>query len=209
MHPDLFAHYLAEQWQHTAPLELIAVCFGVAEVLLAFRNSVLLYPAGIISTAIYTWLFIRPGTGLYADAILNVYYFAMSVYGWYHWRRRKHSHTELPVSRATSAERRIASGIFIAAFCFLLLFLKYATDSSVPLADAFVSATAWTGMWFLARRKIENWVVLNISNAAAIPLLLYKKMPLTALLTLFLFIVAVLGYFRWRRLLKTKAAPAA
>ncbi|MCH5682920.1 nicotinamide mononucleotide transporter [Niabella sp. W65] len=65
-----------------------------------------------------------------------------------------------------------------------------------------MSATAWAGMWLLAKRKIENWILLNISNAFAIPLLFYKGLPLYALLTLFLFIIAVLGYIDWNKTIK-------
>jgi len=68
--------------------------------------------------------------------------------------------------------------------------------------DAWVSATAWAGMWLLAKRKIENWILLNVSNAFAIPLLLYKQLPLFAALTLFLFIVAIFGYYQWRKLVR-------
>jgi nicotinamide mononucleotide transporter len=69
----------------------------------------------------------------------------------------------------------------------------------VPVWDAFVSATAWAGMWLLARRKVENWVFLNISNLFAVPLLFYKKLPMFAVLTVFLFVVACFGYFDWKR----------
>jgi nicotinamide mononucleotide transporter len=69
----------------------------------------------------------------------------------------------------------------------------------VPVWDAWVSATAWAGMWLLAKRKVENWILLNISNIFAIPLLFYKQLPLFAGLTIILFIVAVFGYFDWRR----------
>jgi nicotinamide mononucleotide transporter len=85
-------------------------------------------------------------------------------------------------------------------FLGLYLCLKYFTPSTVPVADAFVSATAWAGMWLLARRKVENWVLLNISNAVAVPLLFHKQLPLYAGLTVFLFIIAVQGYFQWRKI---------
>lgn len=209
MNPDLFVHYLVRQWQHTTPWEIIAVVFGVLEVLLAYKNSVLLYPAGIICTGIYTWLFLRPETGLYADAALNMYYFGMSIYGWYLWQKRRKNQAMLPVSSCSLSDWRIASGIFAIAFILLYVVLRYATDSTVPFEDALVSALAWTGMWLLARRKLENWIVLNLSNAVAIPLLFYKKMPLTALLTVFLFIVAVLGYFKWRRIWKANQGEGA
>ncbi len=68
-----------------------------------------------------------------------------------------------------------------------------------------IRATAWAGMWLLAKRKIENWILLNISNLFAIPLLLYKQLPLFAGLTLFLFIVAVLGYYEWRKIIRNNS----
>ena len=71
--------------------------------------------------------------------------------------------------------------------------------STTPAWDAWVSVVAWAGTWLLARRKIENWVVLNVSNLFAIPLLIYKGLPMLAVLTIILFIVAVAGFFDWRR----------
>jgi nicotinamide mononucleotide transporter len=97
----------------------------------------------------------------------------------------------------------VTGGITIIGFVFLAFILQRWTNSTVPYWDAWVSATAWAGMWLLAKRKLENWVLLNISNAFAIPLLIYKHLPLYALLTVILFVVAVQGYFTWRRMLKT------
>jgi nicotinamide mononucleotide transporter len=72
-----------------------------------------------------------------------------------------------------------------------------------------VSATAWAGMWLLSKRKIENWVLLNVSNFFAIPLLLYKQLPLFAALTSFLFLVAIFGYLDWRKIInKSKLITA-
>nr|WP_290938320.1 nicotinamide mononucleotide transporter family protein [Haliscomenobacter sp.] len=73
------------------------------------------------------------------------------------------------------------------------------TDSDVSLLDAFVSSTAWAGMWLLAKRKLENWVWLNVSNLVAIPLLLYKELLMFSILTLFLFVVAIFGYLDWKK----------
>lgn len=199
MNWDAIAAYMQSEWQQATFLELIAVLFSVAEVLLAYRNKVWLYPAGIISTVIYIWIFVS--VRLYADATLNLYYLVMSIYGWIAWTQRRKTKDSLPISKATRSERFIALGIVIMAFGLMYLVLRRWTDSNTPLADAFVASVAWAGMWLLARRKIENWVVLNISNMAAIPLLLYKHLLLTALLTAFLFTVAVFGYYRWRKLM--------
>lgn len=177
---------------------MIAVLFSIASVLLANRNHVLLYPTGLVSTALY--MYIMTDAGLYAETLLNAYYFIMSVYGWARWMRNKENNRASAISYCDTKDWVISSAIVILGFAILFVTLDNYTDSTVPLADALVSAFAWAGMWLLAKHKIENWILLNISNAIAIPLLLYKGLPLTAVLTVILFIVAVSGYLRWRKL---------
>ena len=98
----------------------------------------------------------------------------------------------------------IAITIVVAAmlllFSVLQLWYHRYPNNYLAVWDAFVSATGWAGMWLLARRKLENWIVLNISNLFAIPLLIYKKLPMTSCLTLFLFIVAIFGFLEWRNI---------
>lgn len=187
-------------------LEWIGVSFGVAEVLLARSNKIALYPCGIIAVVISTYIFFN--AGLYAESALNLYYFIMSIYGWWFWVKRK-EHAAPAISRSTKSDWTITVAIVVTAFVLLYTVLVNFTDSTVPVADAWVSATAWAGMWLLAKRKIENWILLNISNAFAIPLLLYKELPLYAALTLFLFIIAIFGYIDWNKKLKAQThAPA-
>lgn len=202
MNGNVLIQYMLSEWQNTSWLEITAVFFAVCEVLLAYKNKIWLYPAGIISVCIYIWIFVQPTVRLYADASLNSYYLAMSIYGWVIWGKRNAGKEAVKIEKASQKERLVAFAIFSAAFVLMYFVLKYWTDSNTPVADAFVSSVAWSGMWLLAKRKIENWIVLNISNAAAIPLLFYKHLPLTALLTVFLFVVAVFGYLKWKQLLK-------
>ncbi|OJW79551.1 MAG: hypothetical protein BGO69_12535 [Bacteroidetes bacterium 46-16] len=198
------------QAKATPLLEWIAIFFAVAEVLLARNNKVLLYPAGIISTVIYTYLFI--GVGLYADAILNTYYFVMSIYGWVLWLKRRDNGRHLPVSHNSRRDWLITAAIVLLGWALLYIMLTKLFPalfagyqiSDMALWDAFISASAWSGMWLLAKRKVENWLLLNLSNIVAIPVLVYKDMPFTAALTLFLFIVAIFGYFEWRKLYHTQ-----
>src|SRR5690606_25283004 len=119
------------------------------------------------------------------------------------WLKRK-DRPAPSITRANKKEWLQAIGIVAAAFVILYFVLTQFTDSTVPVFDSWVSATAWAGMWLLAKRKIENWILLNISNAFAIPLLFYKQLPLYALLTLFLFIVAVMGYRDWNKMIQQK-----
>jgi len=187
-----------EQILHTSLIEWLAVGFGVSEVLLAKKNSIWLYPTGIISILLSMFLLLN--VKLYAETLLSIYYLVMSVYGWVIWKKRKLD-GENQVSWSSNRELTIAVLISVVGFGVLYLILRHYTDSDVPLFDAFVSSTAWAGMWLLAKRKIENWIFLNISNIVAIPLLFHKKLPLMACLTTFLFTVAIFGFLDWKKII--------
>ena len=184
-----------QQLQQTTLLEWLAVSLAVAEVLLARVNNVWLYPTGIAGTVI--GIYVLLSAGLYAESILNVYYVVMSIYGWVFWLTKRGT-ASVKITWTTKKEWVIVLLIVFVGWLILFLVLKYFTDSTVPVWDSFVSSTAWAGMWLLARRKIENWVLLNVSNLFAIPLLFHKNLPLFGLLTAFLFVIAIWGYFEWR-----------
>lgn len=181
-------------------IDVTAVFFGVLSVICSRQNSVWVYPTGIISTGLIVYAYVQPAVGLYGEAALNVYYFVMSIYGWYHWTHKDRRNQEVEISRVNRRELGIATGIALIGCGIIYLVLHRFSDSNVPVLDAFVSSTAWSGMWLLAKRKLENWIFLNISNFVAVPLLFYKAQPLYAFLTIFLFIVAVNGYFHWLKL---------
>ncbi|SEO17384.1 nicotinamide riboside transporter PnuC [Mucilaginibacter sp. OK283] len=195
-----------DQIKETTWVQWLAVALGVAEVLLARKNNILLYPAGILGTAIAIYLLLD--VGLYAESILNGYYVIMSVYGWWYWVKRRNQ-PPVEISWSTKNEWGISITISVIGWVFFYVLLKnlpakYFTPSNVPVWDALISSTAWAGMWLLARRKIENWIFLNISNLFAVPILFYKHLPMFALLTVFLFVVAILGYFEWGKRIKSQ-----
>lgn len=188
-----------QQLKDTDALQWLAVLLGVAEVLLAKANKILLYPAGIAATLLSVYILLQ--AGLYAESLLNGYYVVMSTYGWWYWIKKKDQPT-VKISFCTRRDWIIVILIVCTSFVLLALILKTYTPSTVPVWDAWVSATAWAGMWLLSKRKIENWILLNISNLFAIPLLVYKELPLFAILTAFLFVVAIFGYYQWLRITK-------
>src|SRR5690606_37681099 len=115
-----------------------------------------------------------------------------------YWIKKKHL-PPVKISYSSKNEWVTTSTIVVVGYLVLYVILSRFTPSTVPVWDALVSSTAWAGMWLLAKRKIENWILLNISNLFAIPLLFHKALPLYGLLTIFLFVVAVQGYFSWRK----------
>lgn len=191
-------------FQQMTLLEAIAVFFGVLSVLCSRQNSVWVYPTGLISTAIYTYMLAQQHFKLYAEAALNAYYFIMSVYGWYYWMKKDKAQHEVQITRVNRKELMIAIAIAAIGWGIIFMLLRNFSNSDVPAIDAFVSATACSGMWLLAKRKVENWIFLNISNFVAVPLLFHKHLALTATLTIFLFIVAVTGYFHWLKLYRAQ-----
>lgn len=182
-----------------ALLQWVILVLGVAEVLLAKVNSIWLYPTGLAATVLSVIVLFE--AQLFAESLLNVYYVVMSIYGWWFWLEKKNA-PPMKITFANGSDWVMTGLIAIGGWLILFGTLKTFTPSTVPGWDAWVSATAWAGMWLLARRKVENWILLNVSNAFAIPLLYQKELYVFALLTLFLFIVACFGYVGWVRIAK-------
>ena len=185
----------------TTWVEWFGVFFSVIQVLLAQRNNINNYLFGI--AGIVLAMYVKFHAKLYAEFALDFYYLIMSVYGWIFWKYGKQQ-SETPISFSTKNEWLKAAIIVGVAFTLFFIFLTGFTDSDVPFLDSIVTAFAWAGMWLMAKRKIENWIFLNISNFIAVPLLIHKELYLFAGLTAFLFIVAIFGYKNWYRLIKTQ-----
>lgn len=182
--------------------EWLGVLFSMIQVVLASRNNSNNYLFGIagISLTLYVMIVAK----LYGEFTLNLYYLVMSIYGWLYWKYGKQKE-ETKISTTNGKEKLITVGIVSFTFGLFWFFLTHYTDSDVPIWDSLVSAFAWAGMWLMAKRKVENWILLNISNLISVPLMIHKDLYLYAGLTVFLFIVAVLGYIKWSRILKEQA----
>lgn len=183
----------------TTWMEWLGVFFSIFQVLLARKNNSNTYIFGIAAVSLS--LYIMFTSKLYAEFTLNLYYLGMSIYGWIFWKFGKQKN-ETPISFTNLSEKLKASGIVISTFVLFYLFLTHYTDSDVPIWDSIVTAFAWAGMWLMAKRKVENWIFLNISNIISIPLMIHKDLYLYAVLTAFLFIVAISGFLNWRNIIK-------
>lgn len=195
---------IQEIWQRlwegllaTTPLEFIAVFFGIASVVFSRLENIWVYPTGIVNTTIYIYLSII--AGLYAEAGVNFYYTVMSIIGWVLWSRKKGTEDALRITRSNRREWSLALAFFGVAWALLYVVLRRFTDSTVPLADGFASAAAYTGMWLMARKKLENWIWWILTNIASIPLYFIKGFVFTSFQYLVFLALAVMGYTEWRR----------
>ena len=187
----------------TTWLEWLGVTFFFFLVILARFNNPKNYLFGI--AGILLTLFVMYNSKLYAEFSLNIYYLVMSIYGWLYWKFGKSKH-EIEISQTQQKEWGIVAFIVLSSFLIFYFALTHFTDSDVPIWDSTVSAFAWAGMWLMAKRKLENWILLNISNIISIPLLIHKDLYLYAILSGILFCVAISGYLNWNKILKEKHA---
>ena len=134
---------------------------------------------------------------IFIEQLYNAYYFVMSVYGWYHWTDTKSNREQIPITTNNYRENLLAIALMVVSFAIIRFGLDY-TDSDVPNLDSLTTATAITGMWLMARKKIENWIAWIITDVIAVPLYLYKGLPLTAFQFLIFTILATWGYFSWK-----------
>lgn len=199
----LFSQYRGVD-THLIVLELFGVFFGVLSVLYSKNNNILVYPTGIASTLLYVYiLFVY---GLLGDMIINVYYFSMSVYGWYVWTRKVDEKHLTPITKVTNKENKILAAIFIGSMILIgIVYQIFDKWQGWPsYVDIITTAFFFVGMWLLAKKKIENWIYLLIGNIISVPLYFYKGLSFSAFLYVFLIIIAVLGYFSWKKLLFKK-----
>ena len=195
---------LDEIWQQlvaglyaTTAIEFIAVFFGIASVLYSRLENILVYPTGLVNTTLYIYLSYQ--AGLYAEAGVNFYYTVMSIAGWIMWALKKEGKTVLHITRSSRQEWLFAMAFFSACWLVLYIILDFWTDSSVPVADAFASAAAYTGMLLMTRKKLENWLWWILTNIASIPLYFFKGFVFTSFQYAVFLVLAVLGYIEWRK----------
>ncbi|RNC87819.1 MAG: nicotinamide riboside transporter PnuC [Winogradskyella sp.] len=203
----LFGQY-AESETIDIVLEIVAVVFGFLSVWFSKQNKVLVFPTGMISTAIFVYLLLK--WELLGDMMINGYYFIMSVYGWYIWTRKVDETHVTPISVTGLKEQRISVFIFIATLVFV--YIVYTTfdkwTSWVAYADTLTTAIFFVGMWLMARRKIENWIFWIIGDIISIPLYLYKGFSFTSFQYLGFTIIAIYGYLAWKKHLNNNLQTA-
>jgi len=178
-------------------LEVLAVIFGVASVWFAKKESIWVYPTGIISTAIYVYICYQ--FTLYGDLIINIYYTLMSIYGWYMWMRLvKGEHIE--ITKSSKNDILKAVGIFISTAVFVICVYLYFNrfDRITDYFDTFTTGIFFAAMWMMANKKIEHWLLWIGGNIISIPLYFIKGLGFSGIQFTIFLVLAILGYIEWK-----------
>ena len=193
---------------NTTWLEYIAVFSGIISVWFSRKENILVYPTGLINTTFYVYLSIKGS--LFGEASVNFYYTVMSIYGWIIWSKRNAQHEHIvQISFSDKKWWRYQLLFFAAFYVAIFLVLTYLkrefSDGVIPWADALASATAFTGMWLMTKKKVESWYWWIITNIASIPLYFVKHYVFTSVYYLVLLVMAVWGLVEWKKRAKTHA----
>lgn len=198
---EIYHQFMADMGQ-TSWYEYVAVFAGIASVWYSRAENILVYPVGLINTIIY--IYISAEGHLLGEATVNLYYTIMSITGWYMWSRKDQSKKKvlhISYSDKKGWMQQIAFFLFFYTSIFMALtYFKTAFfEGVIPWADALASATAFTGMWLMTKKKVESWYWWIATNIASIPLYFVKHYVFTSVYYLILLVMAVLGLLEWMK----------
>ena len=199
-------------------LDLLTTRLGLAYIILEYRASIWLWAVGFAMQALGIVLYYEKG--LYADCGMEFYYLAMTVYGWWNWARRgkrgarneeretrneeREARSELPIRHFPLRLALLWTAITLTAWAAIYYFLVTFTDSRVPVADSFTTALSFVGIWALARKYLEQWLIWIVVDVVTCGLYFYKEIPFKASLYGLYVVIAIAGYHKWRKMMKNE-----
>ncbi|WP_315577850.1 nicotinamide riboside transporter PnuC [Hoylesella oralis] len=191
--------FLAEHW-----LDMLSTVLGIIYIILEYKAHIALWLVGIVMPAIDIYLFWS--VGLYADFGMAIYYTFAALYGYAVWKfgRKKNqkANEQLPITHFKRSLILPSVLVFLAAWLGIYEVLIHFTNSDVPVIDSFINALSFIGLWALARKYLEQWAVWIVVDAVSAALYAYKGIPFKAGLYALYVVIAVMGYCKWRKMLK-------
>jgi len=186
--------------RQTSALEFIAVIAGIVSVWFSKKAHILVYPTGILNTVIYIYISFKGH--LLGEASVNIFYTAMSIYGWILWSKKDKTNNTVLIIRYSNGKEWLLNlsfftFLYVSIFAALSYLKKDFAPGAIPAADAFASASAYTGMLLMARKKVESWYWWIVTNLASIPLYFIKGYVFTSFQFVVLLIMAFAGLVSW------------
>lgn len=196
---DFFLESYRGKETYMIVLEAIVLVTGIASVWYAKKENILVYPTGLVATIISVYILLKDQ--LFGDMMMNFYFAIMSVYGWWNWARTKDNKKVVRISRTNTKEKIIGFGLFVLTMVITYMVYK---SSGAPIdtsnyIDILTSGMFFTGMWYMAKKKIENWTLWIIADIITVPLYAYRGWGMLSLQYLIFTILAIQAYFLWRK----------
>lgn len=180
-------------------LDIVTTVLGLAYILLEYKASPWLWLVGFVMQALGIVLYYQKG--IYADCAMEFYYLLMTVYGYWRWVKGSKTKQELPIRHFPRRLVLLWTGIIAGIWAVIYWLLVTYTNSNVPLADGFTTALSLVGIWALAHKYLEQWFIWIAVDIITCGLYFYKGIPFKGSLYGLYVIIAVFGYFKWKRLM--------
>ena len=198
-------------------LESFACVFGIVSVYLSIKKNIWLYPTGIISTVLYVYILLK--SGLLGDCLINVYYTAMSIYGWILWSKNSDDQIYVNVEKASKKDWLYSTILFILSILLVTVVYYYKPFIDNNLSsegisfglyhldwgnwlDVITTSIFLVGMWLMAKRRVESWYFWILGDLICVPMMLYKELGITSVQYLVFTFMAINGYIAWKKSLK-------
>ncbi len=183
-------------------LDIVTTILGLAYILLEYRASAWMWLVGFLMQSLGIVLYYQKG--LYADCCMEFYYLGVTIYGWWRWVKPK-ANSQKPIAISRFPKKLIIPWLAIIAVVWAIIYwlLVTFTNSNVPLADSFTTALSIIGIWALAHKFLEQWFIWIAVDVVTCVLYFYKDIPFKASLYALYVVIAVFGYFKWRKMMKS------
>ena len=181
--------------------EFLAVISGISGVWLAKKENVWLYPVGIVSVLL--WIYLCWIGKLYGQSLINVFFFAMNIYGWINWLRKdKNNQPNVVISQNSMRDNYLVITVLfvlsILIYFALVPFQEADTSLLYVLLESVITSLNFVAMWLMAWKRLENWILWIIGDIMCIPLFIYKDYPIGVIQFMAFIIIAYLGYKEWK-----------
>ncbi|ASV32647.1 nicotinamide mononucleotide transporter [Maribacter cobaltidurans] len=180
-------------------IEAIVFVTGILSVWYAKKENILVYPTGLVATVLTVYLLYRDR--LMGDMMMNFYFSVMSIYGWWNWARTRNNKKVVHISRTNTREKIIGFGLFLMTMIVTYVVYRIFDVEIGPsnYIDIFTSGVFFTGMWYMALKKLENWTLWILADIITVPLYAYRGWGMLSLQYLIFTILAIQGYFEWKK----------
>jgi nicotinamide mononucleotide transporter len=210
---------IVSSWLSDNYIEVFGAVTGIIYVFLEIRQTIWLWPVGIITSAVYIWVFFT--SKFYADMSLQGYYLVISILGWYWWAKgtgqsaqgtrnneAEEENETLQVTRLKLRTGVILSVVFILIYAIMWLVLTRLTDSPVPVRDSFITSLSIVATWMLARKIYEHWFLWIVVNFVSAVLFLTRGLYPTVILYIFYGIMSFAGLVAWKKTIPHPSVPS-
>ena len=181
------------------PLEFVGLIIGLLYLYLEYKANIWLWPVGVIMPLVYIVIFYQ--SKFYADMGIYIYYFFVSIYGWYIWSKSLKQTDEIMISHLPRRYLVKLATIFLITFAVIAYVLIRFTDSPVPYGDSFTTSLSILAMWMLAHKYIEQWLLWIVVNIVSTGLYFWKGLDTTAVLFVVYSIIPFFGYIKWKKMI--------